>query len=183
MQRCGWDVYRSKHTATVACLHKGYQVLFQPYSDSHHNNAVINIIHFVKYDRKDHLLKGEQWGSTGLSTGNKFQSPEVALGNFGVDFTNCRVHKHHISPFLFSHNVQMFSYICAHAGFSQGWGHCFRQAPTFTHKCLLFVLQHEEMMPQMNSRAHWVVQGVTNGMKPQCPFPDKLSKSAILEKP
>jgi len=73
----------------------------------------------------------------------------MALGKFGVDFKNCGVCKgqvgpHHVGPHLFTHHVQMFSYICdlrGHYNISQGWGHFFRQVLSFTHKCLLFVLQ------------------------------------------
>ena len=141
----GWDVYGSVDTATVTCLHECYQVLFQSYSDSHHSNAVLNIIHLGKYSRKDphHLLEGDLCASTGLSTGSEFQSPGAALGKFGVDFMNYWVRKHHVGPLLFTHKVQMF-YIRDLRGcyyFNQGWGRYFRQVPTFTHKCLLFVLQ------------------------------------------
>lgn len=142
----GWDVYRSLDTATVTCLRERYQVVFQSYSDSHNSNAVLNISHLGKYGRKDpqHLLEGEQCGSTGLSTGSEFQSPGVAPGKFGVDFMNCCVHKPLVGPILFAHNVQMLSYTSDLRGlcyFNQGWGHYFRQVPTFTPNCLLFVLQ------------------------------------------
>lgn len=178
----GWNVCRTAGTDTVICPHEYYQVLLQSYSDSHHRNAILNITHVGKRDRKKSREPLEQCVSTGLNTVSEFWSPGASPGKFSMNFMNFWVCKCHDGSLLFTHNAQMFFYIydlreCYYI--NCGWGHFFRQVPSFTHKCPLLGLQQ---WPDASNKLKGPLSCTRGSQwhKPQCSFPDKLSVKGVL---
>lgn len=122
---------------------------------------------------------GEQRGSTGLSTGSEFKSPGVKLVwiLWMAAFVNIMLDHFYLLTMCRCSPTCM---ILEDATIST------RGGDTTSDRCPLSLISafclycSNDQMPQINSRAHWVVQGAASGTKPQCPFPDKLSVMRVL---